>query len=49
MSPKAPAKKVPAKRYYDFGANGKEWKRILKPNGIIAVTELSQIYDDIPK
>jgi heme oxygenase (biliverdin-producing, ferredoxin) len=24
------AKKVPAKRYYDFGANGKEWKRIVK-------------------
>ena len=26
----------------------KEWKRILKPNGIIAVTELSWIADDIP-
>ena len=26
------AKKVPAKRYYDFGANGKEWKRIVKEN-----------------
>ena len=24
------AKKVPAKRYYDFGANGQEWKRIVK-------------------
>ena len=27
----------------------KEWKRILKPNGIIAVTELSWIADGIPK
>jgi len=27
----------------------KKWKRILKPNGIIAVTELSWIADDIPK
>ena len=27
----------------------KEWKRILKPSGIIAVTELSWIADDIPK
>ena len=27
----------------------KEWKRILKPNGIISVTELSWIADDIPK
>ena len=27
----------------------KEWKRILKPNGIIAVTELSWINDGIPK
>ena len=24
------AKKVPAKKYYDFGANAKEWKRIVK-------------------
>ena len=24
------ARKVPAKKYYDFGANGKEWKRIVK-------------------
>ena len=24
------AKKVPVKRYYDFGANAKEWKRIVK-------------------
>ena len=24
------ARKVPAKRYYDFGANGQEWKRIVK-------------------
>tara|TARA_B100000073_G_scaffold307707_1_gene278229 strand:+ start:675 stop:1328 length:654 start_codon:yes stop_codon:yes gene_type:complete len=24
------AKKVPVKRYYDFGAKGKEWKRIVK-------------------
>jgi len=23
-------KKVPVKRYYDFGANGQEWKRIVK-------------------
>ena len=24
------ARKVPAKKYYDFGANAKEWKRIVK-------------------
>ena len=24
------ARKVPAKKYYDFGANGQEWKRIVK-------------------
>ena len=26
------ARKVPAKKYYDFGANGQEWKRIVKEN-----------------
>ena len=32
-----------------FKTGLKEWKRILKPNGIIAVTELSWIADGIPK